>query len=210
MSVKIGVIGDVHGNLAALTGLLKYIDGTYDHLVFVGDYVNRGRDSAAVIQLLVDRSQHRADSSFVAGNHDIAFLDCLNKGELSEFLMIGGAATIRSYVSKPEADVLGQLRRSVPKEHIHFLRNLQPYYLHNGLLVTHAGNNLGKPFQDFSFHVYGHIPQGSLRPEITKEQAAIDTGCGTIPGGRLTCVFWPTMNFVQVDSLGHVIHHELS
>jgi serine/threonine protein phosphatase 1 len=202
LSEVVGVVGDVHGNIAALSGLIKSIDGMCDRIVFAGDYVNRGRYSAEVIQFLIDYARNAADATFIAGNHDIAFLDCLTKGELTEFLVMGGAATINSYISDPEADVLDQLQRSVPSEHLRFLQNLQPHYFDDGLLITHDGKEPRGFTHPVSFRIYGHVPQRGLRPMVSGDKAAIDTGCGTLRDGRLSCFFWPTMDFVQVDPSG--------
>lgn len=61
------VVGDVHGCIHELRDLLakcEFRKGT-DRLVFVGDLVGKGPDSAAVVQLALD---HGAET--VRGNHD--------------------------------------------------------------------------------------------------------------------------------------------
>lgn len=198
------MIGDVHGNVAALSGLLQAIKDTYRRVVFVGDYINRGTDSAAVIQLLIDHINVGADLHCLAGNHDTAFLDCLDSGHLTEFLRMGGAATIKSYISSPEPDVLEQLRRMVPGSHRDFLRDLQTSYAEESLRVTHYRNE-PDTFTGSRFHVFGHVPQADLVPMITSDWAAIDTGCGTVTNGRLTCLFWPSLEYVQVDAAGQLV-----
>jgi serine/threonine protein phosphatase 1 len=207
MSRSIAIIGDVHGNASALAGLLRAVEGRCSKLVFVGDYVNRGPNSAEVIQLLVDESHAGAEHVYIAGNHDVAFLDCLDHGRLFAFLRIGGAATIRSYISNPEPDVLEQLRRTVPEHHINFLRTLKDSYEEGELLVTHRPNPTSSaPKAGVSrFHVFGHVPQPDLVPQITRTSAAIDTGCGTLPNGRLTCLIWPNLESIQVDSAGTIV-----
>lgn len=199
------VIGDVHGNVAALMGLLRTLEDRFSRLIFVGDYVNRGTDSAGVIQLLSELSEAGVQLFCIAGNHDSAFLKCLEEGELPAFLRLGGATTINSYISGPEPDVLAQLRRSVPRQHVAFLRTLHPYYQEDGLLVTHGPDDLPGQSRGTSFHVFGHVPQLRLAPKIREKWAAIDTGCGTLPGGRLTCLAWPTLEVIQVDSAGQEV-----
>jgi serine/threonine protein phosphatase 1 len=54
VSEKVGIIGDVHGELDALVQLVERASTEVDRLVFVGDYVNRGRRSADVIEFLVE------------------------------------------------------------------------------------------------------------------------------------------------------------
>lgn len=205
MSRVTGVIGDVHGNAAALKGLLALVETRYDHVVLAGDYVNRGKDSAAVLQLLVERAGDPGRFSLVAGNHDLAFLACLESGALQRFLTIGGAATIRSYVTTVGADVLGQLRAAVPASHLRLLRTLRSHFYQDGLLVTHGPRDARPSQAPVSFHVYGHIPQRSLVPAVTATAAAIDTGCGTLPDGRLSCLAWPSLEVTQVDAAGREV-----
>lgn len=78
-------IGDVHGQRTALEDLLAQIrfDAAQDHLVLTGDLVNKGVDSAGVVQLAMDLG-----ASAVRGNHDdrvlLAYeaLQALRQGEL--------------------------------------------------------------------------------------------------------------------------------
>ncbi|HUW56401.1 MAG TPA: metallophosphoesterase family protein [Planctomycetota bacterium] len=64
--MKVGVIGDIHGNLEALTSVLEALDGEkVDTIVCVGDIVGYGADPEACIALVRERA-----SAVVAGNHD--------------------------------------------------------------------------------------------------------------------------------------------
>ena len=101
------------------------------------------------------------------------------------------------------------MRRSVPSRHVDFLRGLKPRYERNGLLVTHSSGDADNSNSSnaFTFHVFGHTPRGQT-PIITENWAAIDTGCGTYPEGRLTCLVWPTLEIMQVDHKGRVVQSE--
>jgi len=201
---SIAVIGDVHGNVSALAGLLRITEGRFDQFVLVGDYVNRGPNSADVIQLLIDRLDADVPLFCIAGNHDHAFLGCIDEGKLNAFLRMGGAATINSYIAAPEPDVLEQVRRSIPSRHVDFLRSLKWHYEETGLLVTHGPEDAHYGSNAVSFHVFGHVPQGKA-PKLTRSWAAIDTGCGMTPEGRLTCLVWPTLEIIQVDFEGREV-----
>jgi serine/threonine protein phosphatase 1 len=202
---ELAVIGDIHGNAVALDALLQYLEGRVSKYVFVGDYVNRGPDSSRVIDLLIELSG-RHQSAFVAGNHDLAFLNALEEGPLSTFLRIGGAATVRSYVPTPTGDVLEALRTAVPYEHREFLKSMTPHFRgSSGLLVTHRPNDRPIDAPASVYHVYGHQPQRSGAPWIGERHAAIDTGCGTLPNGRLTALFVPDRTYVQVSEVGDVV-----
>jgi len=79
------VVGDVHGECAALDRLLArmgYVDGVHPdgrHLVFVGDLVDRGPDSVGVLERVMRWVE--AGSAFcVLGNHELNLLLGLEKG----------------------------------------------------------------------------------------------------------------------------------
>jgi serine/threonine protein phosphatase 1 len=194
VSDKIGIIGDVHGDLAAVSEVIDIALRRVDLLVFVGDYVNRGRQSAEVVECLVGLQSSSTDCVFLAGNHDIAFQAALD-GAFDEFLQMGGAATVRSYVDPPYADVEQQFRSAVPPTHRRFLDSLETEFSTTDIYV---GHQLTMQLVDGRFGVYGHSPQQDVVPTVTDSVAWIDTGCGTLPKGRLTCFFWPSRSWVQV------------
>lgn len=67
---KIGVITDVHGNLAALTAILHLLDGEKcDEIIHTGDVVDIGPNSSECLQLLLSRD----DVTLTLGNHDRDF-----------------------------------------------------------------------------------------------------------------------------------------
>ncbi|KAM0426008.1 hypothetical protein ACHAPT_008637 [Fusarium lateritium] len=62
------IVGDVHGHLPELKNLLEKVNfdrSNGDHLIFVGDLVNKGPDSAGVVQLAMDLG-----ASAVRGNNE--------------------------------------------------------------------------------------------------------------------------------------------
>jgi predicted phosphodiesterase len=65
-TLKIGVIGDIHGNLEALTAVLEILEAEHvDDVVCVGDVVGYGADPVECIRIVRERT-----SVVVAGNHD--------------------------------------------------------------------------------------------------------------------------------------------
>jgi hypothetical protein len=64
---RLVIIGDVHGQLSSLHALLRKVEfkKETDHLVFTGDMVSKGPDSAGVVQLAMDLG-----ASAVRGNHE--------------------------------------------------------------------------------------------------------------------------------------------
>lgn len=68
-------IGDIHGCLDKLRNLLlrceKHADGRPPAFVFVGDYIDRGPQSSAVIDCLIDlKAQHGERVVTLKGNHE--------------------------------------------------------------------------------------------------------------------------------------------
>ena len=196
MSDTIGVIGDIHGEVSAVTHLMKHACSRVNLLVFVGDYVNRGSQSAQVIDYLVDLQTLDIPCVFLAGNHDLAFRASLN-GSFDEFLQMGGAATVRSYILPPYTNVEDQFIDAIPPSHRRFLASLEAEFSTDDLYVGHtpSESDIGN-----RFGVYGHVPQQDHIPTITTATAWIDTGCGTSPQGKLTCFFWPSRTWIQAPT----------
>lgn len=192
---EIGVVGDIHGHPYALVNLLEEIDGLVDTIVFLGDYVDRGPGSAQVLDVLLDAAG-RLCCVFLEGNHDAAFRAALN-GEFDAFLSLGGAATVRSYVTPPYRDVEREFVDAVPASHREFLEVLVPCHETQELLVGHA-----LPDADGSgrFRVGGHAPQFGSVPTIGDDYAYVDTGCGTLEQGMLTCLLWPSRTWRSVPA----------
>jgi serine/threonine protein phosphatase 1 len=128
-------VGDIHGCALSLDALLEKIDpGSDDHLVFIGDYVDRGPDSKGVIERLI-RLEKTHQCTFLRGNHEAMMLEYLDYGELDLWRMNGGLTTMASYITD------GTL--NIPPEHIDFVRNTVLYHEEEDFFFVHAGLNAG-------------------------------------------------------------------
>ncbi|WP_084093912.1 metallophosphoesterase family protein [Amycolatopsis rifamycinica] len=195
-------VGDIHGCFNELESVVARARSRTRHLVFLGDYVNRGRQSRQVIDFLMSLQESRElECVFLRGNHDQAFLEALDNAEIDVLLRMGGATTIASYVDEPSDDVLAQLRRSVPDEHVQFFRNLPMSMSTDQVYASHIPDlRLGEQQAAAGkYRIHGHVVQSNGVPTITETHALIDTGCGTTPTGRLTCLFWPSLEWVQSE-----------
>lgn len=218
-------IGDVHGCAAELDALLLVIADDLDSqaaprtpppiLIFVGDYVDRGPDSRAVIE----RIQGLADAGYcevrtLKGNHEEVLLQFLeDPGVGPEWAAWGGAATLASYgVSAPRlrSDAEGWSRTQVefaaalPAGHLKFLQELELMTQVGGYLFVHAGVRPGVPLEAQSerdllwiredFLDYGralpkivvHGHTPTSEPELRPFRIGIDTGA--FASGVLTAV----------------------
>ncbi len=166
MTDPIYAIPDIHGHLGELDRALALIeaDGGPDaEIVFLGDLVDRGRDSRGVIDRLMRGQAEGRPWHVLMGNHDELFLRFLEAGEIDHPRIVsrvpwthrrlGGLATLASYGidaddGTPLNDLLAAAREAVPADHIRFLADL-PRYLERGpLLFVHAGIRPGVPLSD--------------------------------------------------------------
>jgi serine/threonine protein phosphatase 1 len=122
-------IGDVHGHYDGLMRLIDLVQlESDDHLYFVGDLVDRGCQSAAVVDFV-----RKHATGCVLGNHEQLLLDAfgdrhVNANALQAWLYSGGQATLSSYE-----------RMDLLTEHVNWLRSL-PIYLDLGdVWLVHAG-----------------------------------------------------------------------
>src|ERR1700712_692726 len=91
-------IGDIHGCLDQFDALLHALALTADdHLVLLGDYVDRGPESAGVLRRIRAPSHsHRVTA--LMGNHEQMMLAARDsQDQLSAWILNGGHATLHSY-----------------------------------------------------------------------------------------------------------------
>jgi serine/threonine protein phosphatase 1 len=210
MSNGIAIVGDVHGDLTKLERVFeRYVDRR--QIVLVGDYVNRGPDSAGVLEFLCN-FHDREDIHPLMGNHDHALLEFLNSGDIALFSQYGGLSTIRSYTPRAGGNLHRALLDKFPDSHTRFLTSLKSFFEAEDLLVSHCGapptRELSRSFHDMvlsshpglfkqppppltKYVVSGHYVQQSGAPYISERYCCIDTGCGTIRDAPLTVLEWP-------------------
>lgn len=196
-------VGDIHGNLRALRGLWAVLARRkVPRVIFLGDYINKGTQSAGVVQELISHAE-AGIAILLAGNHEAALLNALDEQDLSGFLKMGGAATIRSYVGgRVGPDVLKDFRIRLPPGHLDALRRMPMTFETRDLVAQHVAprSTAGK------YRISAHSPVGDL-PRVGHRSAQLDTGCGTV-SGRLTALLWPGLDYVQVDGHGVLIPFE--
>ena len=158
---RVYAIGDIHGRLDLLDDLLAMV-GMDDAarprakltLIFLGDLVDRGPDSAAVVDRLIALKRSAPDTRFLLGNHEEVMLLALegDREALKLFERIGGRETMLSYglppamLDRADFDELGALLgRCVPREHVDFLSAFEDYIVMGDYAFVHAGVRPGTP-----------------------------------------------------------------
>lgn len=188
--------GDIHGCRQPLAALLEQVVPTVDdQLVFLGDYIDRGPDSAGVIDDLLELRGSFPRTVFLRGNHEQMLIEVLAGGNPGTFLFNGGGKTIASYRARGVWPP--------PADHLAFFEQLPALYATGQWVFAHAGLRPALPlaeqspddllwiraeFLDSSYDwgktvVFGHTPREE--PLLTETRIGLDTGC--VYGGRLTC-----------------------
>lgn len=212
-------IGDIHGCNEQLDALLERIDahatGCERTIVFLGDYVDRGPDSASVLRT-VSRLQWSDPDHVIClmGNHERMLLDSLTTEEAAlHWLSNGGDATLESFGARDVSDL--------PSTILDWLEALPTLHSDARRWFVHAGFRPGTLPEnsevhdrlwirdgfldgnhDFGRHVvHGHTPQRDGRPERRPFRTNLDTGAvygGALTAGVFTEESGPAGHFLQV------------
>jgi serine/threonine protein phosphatase 1 len=213
-------IGDIHGCINALTSLIEFVEpGADDTIVTLGDYVDRGPDSAAVLDFVIGLgSTHNLVP--LRGNHEIMMLDARDKKSwLGPWLSYGGEETLQSY---------GGSFADVPDTHMDFLENgLLPYHECETHFFVHANAAPAvaladqsdaalywQKYKDPDPHcsgktmVCGHTTQLNGLPIANGNSICIDTWA--YGEGWLTCLDAESGTFWQANEAGETRRLEVS
>jgi serine/threonine protein phosphatase 1 len=194
-----------------------------DHIIFIGDYLDRGSDPKGVVDFLVGLSQ-RQRCTFLMGNHEAMFLSFLgwegaNYFGAEAFLHNGGETTLQSYGYFEAGDDF-----QLPKEHEEFYNGLKLWHREGEYAFVHAGLSrqslqLSDPEYALSREkprdllwqratidlphslgvtvIFGHTPMPDLSVRWNLPYSiGIDTGA--VYGGTLTALRLPDESIFQV------------
>ncbi|HEU0067480.1 MAG TPA: metallophosphoesterase [Sphingomonas sp.] len=163
---RVYAIGDVHGCAKLLDALIARIDAddaargaAQTILIFLGDLIDRGPDSAQAVERVRTLTAARSDVRLIVGNHEEVFLDAL-KGDskaLRLFCRIGGRETAISYGMSADAyeradyDDLGRaLDELVPDSHRQLLAGGSDMEIVGDYAFVHAGVRPDRPLEEQS------------------------------------------------------------
>jgi serine/threonine protein phosphatase 1 len=213
-------VGDIHGRLDLLDRLLHDIaaddarrGAARTEIIFLGDLVDRGPDSAGVVERLLEFGRSGPPSRFLMGNHEEVFLRVLtgDTKAMRFFLRIGGRATVMSYgfdaaeYAALDFDALtARLIERVPAAHVAFLSSFEEMIEIGDYLFVHAGIRPGVDLaaqrasdlrwirEDFldcrddhgKLVVHGH----SITDEVDLKPNRIGIDTGAFDSGRLTAI----------------------
>ena len=150
---RVYAIGDIHGRCDLLCSMMARIEAddagrvaADTTVILLGDLVDRGPDSAAVIATARAWAKRRR-VRMLAGNHEEMFLDSFEREEtLRQFLRHGGKETLLSYPISPEdytRATLEELRllmhAAVPAEDVAFMAAMEDHIQIGDYVFVHAG-----------------------------------------------------------------------
>ena len=212
-------VGDSHGCRELLDALLARIEadaaGREHRLVFLGDYVDRGPDSAGVVARMRSLQQAAPDRVVcLKGNHEDLMLRAAREpDDVALWLHNGGRETLDSYGARWVADL--------PRDDLDWLGTLPSRFEDEMRIYVHAGLRPGRALDAQRDHdlvwirdeflesgfdfgklvVHGHTPRRDGRPDLRPFRVNIDTAA--VYGGRLTAAAFedgtsPPVRFLQV------------
>jgi serine/threonine protein phosphatase 1 len=194
-------VGDIHGSYTKMKNLLSHCR---DHcgqkvsrIVFLGDYVDRGRRSRDVVSHLI-KMQAEAPEQIVClrGNHEEMLLDAARTGDERQWRGNGADATLASYGAGTAAEL--------PPDHLKWFAALPLSISDEKRFFVHAGIRPGVPLKKQAkddmlwireqflddprphgqYIVHGHTPIEAMTPELRRNRLNLDTGACF--GGPLT------------------------
>jgi serine/threonine protein phosphatase 1 len=207
---RIYAIGDIHGQADLLATLMEGIDQLEATLppafvqeVYLGDYVDRGPASAAIIERLAAAAPPPRRRVCLCGNHEWLMRSFLRDPRTFEsWRSVGGFDTLTSYgVARrliPDDKSLHELWRefnsALPPDHRQFLHHLWPFFRIGDYFFVHAGLRPRVPLEQQTERdmmwirseflaaseeigitvVHGHTPAANV--EITPHRIGVDTG----------------------------------
>jgi len=195
---KTYAVGDIHGESVKLVKLIDSIPlDNSDTIVFLGDYIDRGKNSKQVVDYLISfKKEFAGQVIFLRGNHEQMMLEAMEAEHM--WVQNGGLDTIENYSGEKYNFIL-------PYGHITFFNSLRWYFEQGKFFFSHAGIN---PYIDLDLQsrmdlvwtreflehdkvvypkkifVFGHTPAKEVR--FNDNKICIDTGA--CYGGRLTAI----------------------
>lgn len=216
-------IGDVHGCSDMLDDMYHLIAAdlrarpcAHAVLIHLGDYIDRGPDSAGVITRVTSRPLAIPTINLM-GNHEELFLAAFDgdRGAVDTWMQNGGIPALASWGVPPRTRPR-DWPNFISAPQVKLLRGLALHHTLGSYLFVHAGIRPGVPLAEQTAHdlrwirkpfldhdgpldyvvVHGHTVERA--PVVRANRIGIDTGA--VLGGHLTCVMLEDdrMRFLQV------------
>ncbi len=219
-------IGDIHGCVDLLNQKLEIINQQIEkitqnspmtfHLVFLGDYIDRGQASRETLETLLNLDLDDCKVHYLMGNHEQILLNFLDdpKKYLTLWMSIGGAATLTSFginIDQNAIQIRQQLIKMMGMDMLNFISELESYYVNGDYFFCHAIPKYGKPLHEQpkttllynrfektphyeKIVVHGHV----LTDEINYSRSKINIDTGAYATKNLTCLLINDQNQIAL------------
>ncbi|WP_165981077.1 metallophosphoesterase family protein [Macrococcus lamae] len=199
------IIGDVHGCYHTLKKILNHWNPDDEQLIFVGDYINKGRHSGKVVKYIRELQQKYPDTICIKGNHEYQMVKYIEDETPYKDMKENYSNTLKKYDLKDKQ-----------RDDVTWMKRLPLFHENQVIYVSHAGVNfLGvRKFKEDSWwsvlryrgklrrmkklQVIGHTPTLTERPEFTEKfhSLNIDSGAGN----------FANMSAVLIDANGQLLN----
>jgi len=214
-------IGDIHGCSETFKKLIseKLNIQKSDEIYCVGDYIDRGKDSKAVIDFIIDLRLKGCHIHTLRGNHEQMMMDSvMDREKLYLWLINGGGETLESFGISSVNEI--------SPGYLSFLRDTKFFIENDEYIFVHAGLNfrIEDPFTDTESMlwirddyfdgskignrkvIHGHtpIPAERLIRQSNSYNINIDGGCvyhDRTGYGNLFALSIPNMQFISVKNI---------
>lgn len=187
------VVGDIHGCFFTLQALLQKWDREREHLILVGDLIDRGLHSPHVVAYCQELQAAQHQVTILKGNHEYEFCVFSDLGDHPSWLRQGGTSTVEAF----------RTANISIKDTAAWFKLLPLSFETPQLLITHAGVsgtihtydethedsvlwnrkplvNIGK------LQIHGHTPLKTDTPCFDPESSSLNIDTGAAYGFGLT------------------------
>jgi serine/threonine protein phosphatase 1 len=204
------IVGDIHGRADLLEQMLELIDahiggtgGVDPQLIFVGDYIDHGPESPAVLARLQELTREFPENvTCLMGNHERMMLDFLidPSARGPRWMREGGTATLASYGIDPDGldqgtspedwtDAAAALAEALGDDSCSWIAERPLFWQSGNLWAVHAGADPLRPMTDQTARVllWGH-PEFDTTPrqdEIWIAHGHVVQGAPSLSDGRI-------------------------
>jgi len=167
------VIPDTHGQVGKVESYVQFFTKNgmlQDHqLIFLGDYLDRGPDAKALVDLAI--TLQAQGHVFLCGNHEYTLVRALENDVnwIRRWTLNYERGTCLSYGFNPKGmlpqEKISALRSVIPQNHIEFFKNLPWFYETENEFFIHAGLD---PIESFEVQLASLAEKWSAHWQIDK------------------------------------------
>jgi serine/threonine protein phosphatase 1 len=133
---RLFAISDIHGCFKTFFDLVvnKIELKKSDHLILLGDYIDRGDQSKEVIDFIIDLNEKDFNISTLTGNHEIMLSNAYKDQDmLPLWLLNSGMSTLTSFGIRDIKDI--------DNRYLDFINSLEYFKIIGDFIFVHAGFN---------------------------------------------------------------------